>query len=66
METCFNDIKEICKIKSKLKNLDLIISPTIFERNDEKLKNLLKKYKAVDKFINIIPCELLGDKDRLK
>ena len=66
MEESFKEIKEICEIKSKLKNLELKISPITFEENGIKLRSLLNKYGAADKYINIIPRELLGDKDRLK
>jgi hypothetical protein len=66
LEECFKEIKEISEIKSKLKNLELKISPNIFEGNGIKIRNLLYKYGAIDKYINIIPRELLGDKDRLK
>ena len=36
-EKCFYEIKEICEIKTKSKNLNLEVSPIIFKKDSEKL-----------------------------
>ena len=37
IEKCFYEIKEICEIKTKSKNLDLVINPIIFKKYSEKI-----------------------------
>ena len=37
IEKCFYEIKEICEIKTKSKNLNLEVSPIIFKKDSEKL-----------------------------
>ena len=40
IEKCFYEIKEIFEIKTKSKNLDLIINPIIFKKYSEKIQSL--------------------------